>query len=58
MDKSILDIQLMHWPRMGEGQSEDGTADSRLHDGTEHLIIVGARTLSEVLDNLVGLVSI
>jgi hypothetical protein len=32
MQKSIFDIQVMNWPKMGEGQSEDGTVGSRLHN--------------------------
>jgi hypothetical protein len=53
MEEGILDVQLMNWPRTGEGQWENDTDGSVLHHGTEHLIVVNTRTLSEALRKIV-----
>jgi len=51
MKKSILHIKLMHWPMARDRKRQNCSDSSRLHNGTESLIIVDAGTLSESSKN-------
>ena len=58
MKKSVLDVQLMNGPRMGQSKCEHNTYGSGLDDWTESLLIINARTLSEASENPPGLITI
>ena len=47
MEERIVDIQLMNRPVLVKSQAEDSADGGRLHNGTESLVEVDARALSE-----------
>ena len=51
MGESVLDIQLMNWPVMGDGNAEHNADRGRLDDGTEGLVVFNARLLRESMDH-------
>jgi hypothetical protein len=51
MKESVLHIKLMHWPVARDRKRQNCSDSSRLHNGTESLIIVDAGTLSESTKN-------
>jgi hypothetical protein len=58
MQESILDIKLMNRPIMIESNCENCAYSSRLDHGTEGLIKINSRTLSETSKNPTSLVSL
>jgi hypothetical protein len=58
MEEGILDIELVHRPRVRESQAEDDSDSSRLHNRAESFIIINTRTLSKTAQDPSSLVTI
>ena len=56
MKKGVLDIQLMNWPSMGDGDAEYNADRSRFDNRTKSLVVVNTRLLGESTYDPPGLV--
>jgi hypothetical protein len=58
VEKSVLHVELLNQPAMGNSNGEHRAHSGRFHNWAEHLIVDHTRALSETLEDPTSLVAI